>query len=126
MKKLVPHFFVKSVSENINFYKNLLGFRLEYVQPEGGEPDFAILNKGDVEIMIGDCKSLTHYMPEFENKPPASSTIFYIEMTGVEDYYNRIKPNVTIVKDIMETWYHTIEFWIRDCNGYVLAFYENL
>jgi hypothetical protein len=47
-------------------------------------------------------------------------------MDDVSTYYDKIKPGVEIVKDLNETWYKTREFWIKDLNGYLLAFFENL
>lgn len=126
MKKITPHLFVNDVQENISYYEKILGFKVDYVQSDGGKPNFAMLVNGNVELMIGLKKALYKYLPEFENKELASSTVFYIEMTNVESYYEEIREDVKIVKELQETWYKTKEFWIKDCNGYLLAFFENV
>lgn len=126
MNKVVPHFFVENVGENIIFYKSLLGFRLSYVQPEGGEPNFAVMNFGDAEIMFGSRETLAQYLPEFKDKPLESSTIYYFEMEDVDEYFETVRSKVNVIKELSETWYHTKEFWLKDCNGYIIAFYENL
>jgi len=126
MKKITPHFFVNNVQENISYYEKILGFKVDYVQADGGKPNFAMLVNGNVELMVGLKKVLYKYQPEFEGKELSCSAVFYIEMTDVETYYEEIKDDVTIIKELQDTWYKTKEFWIKDCNGYLLAFFENI
>lgn len=126
MKKITPHLFVNDVQENINYYEKILGFKVDYVQLDGVKPNFAMFVNGNVELMVGLKKSLTKYMPEFEGKDLASSTVLYFEMTDVESYFEEIKDDVKIVRELQDTWYKTKEFWIKDCNGYLLAFFENI
>ncbi len=126
MNQIVPHLFVNSVTDNINFYKNVLGFEPIYVQTENDENNFAILKNKNVQVMVGASEILYKYAPEFVNKPLVNSSILYFEMDGVKDYYNKVKDKADIVRELNETWYNTKEFWIKDCNGNLLAFYENI
>jgi len=126
MKQIVPHLFVDNVSLNIDYYRDVLGFKPIYTQKEDDAFNFAILKKGDVEIMVGSKETLWNYDPEFKGKELTNSSILYFEMDDVSTYYDEIKSKVEIVKDLKETWYKTREFWIKDLNGYLLAFFENL
>ena len=126
MKQVVPHLFVDNVSLNIEYYRDVLGFKPIYTQKEDDAFNFAILKKGNVEIMVGSKETLWNYNPEFEGKELTNSSILYFEMDDVSAYFDEIKSKVEIVKDLKETWYKTREFWIKDLNGYLLAFFENL
>ncbi len=126
MKQIVPHLFVNSVTDNINFYKDVLGFEPIYIQTENNENNFAILKNKNVQVMVGINEILHRYAPEFKEKPLVNCSILYFEMDRVRDYYDKVKDNADIIRELHETWYNTKEFWIRDCNGYLLAFYENI
>lgn len=126
MKQIVPHLFVNSVTENIEFYKNVLGFEPIYIQTENNESNFAILKNKNVQVMVGANEILLRFAPEFKERPLVNSSILYFEMDEVKGYYEKVKDNADIIRELHNTWYNTKEFWIKDCNGYLLAFYENI
>ncbi len=47
-----------------------------------------------------------------------------MELDSISELYARIKDKVTIVKDLQTTFYGMQEFYIEDCNGYILTFAE--
>jgi uncharacterized glyoxalase superfamily protein PhnB len=126
LKKIVPHLFVNDVSRNIDYYRDVLGFKPIYTQKDEDVYNFAILKKGNVELMVGNKETLWKFDPELKGKKLFNSSVLYFEMDGVSSYYNEIKSRVEIIRDLRETWYKTREFWIKDLNGYLLAFFENL
>lgn len=126
MKQIIPHLFVKNVSENVEFYKTKLGFEPVYVQTENEIVNFAILKDENVQILIGEKDILWKYIPELKNKPESNQILLYFEMTDVDSYYEKIKSKVKVVRELYESWYKTREFWIKDCNGYLIAFYQNI
>ena len=75
MKQVVPHLFVDNVSLNIDYYRDVLGFKPIYTQKEDDAFNFAILKKGNVEIMVGSKETLWNYNPEFEGKELTNSSI---------------------------------------------------
>ena len=46
------------------------------------------------------------------------------EVEKLEDFYNKIREKVNVVKELSTTWYGMNEFYIRDNNGYILGFSE--
>jgi len=42
----------------------------------------------------------------------------------VNEIYRSVKDRGDIVIDLRTTWYGMGEFYIRDCNGYILGFAE--
>ncbi len=54
----------------------------------------------------------------------ASATL-YCDVDNVDALYASFKNNgVELVKEISSTWYGMKEFYIKDCNGYILGFAE--
>ena len=52
----------------------------------------------------------------------SGSLTFYIDVEDVKQLYAKLKDKVTIIKDMHTTFYGKREFYIRDCNGYILTF----
>ncbi len=44
------------------------------------------------------------------------------KQADVKGLYAELKDKVTIIKDMQTTFYGKQEFYIRDCNGYILTF----
>lgn len=126
MKQIIPHLLVKSVTDNVKFYKDELGFEPVYVQKENGVENFAIFKYGNVQIMMGHKDLFRNIVPGEGDKVLHNSSLLYFEITDVDSYYESIKDKVEIARDIQNTWYKTREFWIKDCNGYLLAFFQNI
>jgi uncharacterized glyoxalase superfamily protein PhnB len=64
-------------------------------------------------------------IPVLENTGAGASATFYIDsenVTGLLHSYE--KKGVEVIKGLSETWYGMKEFYIRDCNGYILGFGE--
>jgi uncharacterized glyoxalase superfamily protein PhnB len=51
-----------------------------------------------------------------------SSSTYYIVVDDVDELYDRVKEEVDVIKHIEDTWYGQREFYVRDLNGYILAF----
>lgn len=69
-------------------------------------------------------RSLIEDLPLFKDTEIGASLTFYIEVENIKGWYEKLKNNITIVKDIHTSFYGMQEFYIRDCNGYILAFAE--
>ena len=135
-KKLTPNFSVRDVKDTILFYQDVLGFKLEMVVPnneniieqnltEGKIYNYAMMSKDEVFVMFLEERCLKEDIPVFKNVTQgASSLLFYIDVEGINSVYDSLRDKVEIVKDIERTWYGMKEFYIKDCNGYILGFRE--
>jgi len=134
MKKLTPNMAVKDVRETVNYYVNNLGFKLvmavnddksamgdELV--EGKEYVWANVMSGDVGFMFQKEDSFVVDIGEIYSEIGSSST-YYMEIENIDTFYETLKDKVEVVKAIDNAWYGAREFYIRDCNGYVLGFSE--
>ncbi|NOX96936.1 MAG: bleomycin resistance family protein [Nitrospirae bacterium] len=136
LTKLTPNFSVKNVKDTILFYRDILGFKLEMVVPKNKNIieynladsetySYAMMSKDEVFIMFIEENCFKKDIPLFKNTPQGASLLFYIDAEDIGTIYDSIKEKVEIVKDLETTWYGKKEFYIKDCNGYVLGFGEN-
>jgi uncharacterized glyoxalase superfamily protein PhnB len=132
-KKLTTNMMVEEVSRTVDFYSEVLGFELvmgvleksqEIVttRQKGQALGFAIMKCGNIEMMFQAKRSLTEEIPELSGMDIGGSLTFYIEVQDVRGLYAKLKDKVTIIKDMQTTFYGKQEFYIRDCNGYILTF----
>ena len=132
-KKLTTNMMVDDVNRTVDFYSNVLGFEFVMGVPEDSQEvvtamqndqalGFAMVKCKNVEMMFQTKKSLAREIPEFSGMKIGGSLTFYVQVEDVEDLFEKLKDKVTIIKGMQTTFYGMREFYIRDCNGYVLAF----
>ena len=131
MQTITPNLAVKNIQESISFYKEL-GFELIMAVPEdkssfGADIDeskkyiWAMMKNGGVELMFQEVASFKEDIGDVFDKVGASAS-FYMKMDDVDGFYKKLAGKVEIVKELHITWYGMQEFYIKDCNGYILGF----
>ncbi len=110
-----PMLAVKSMDDTILFYRNLLGF--ECVSRLEG---WAALRKDGVEVMI----SLPNDHEPFEK--PALTGSLYFNTADVDELWDEIKDKASVVYPLENFYYGMREFAIRDNNGYILQFGQEI
>ncbi|MDH4239636.1 MAG: VOC family protein [Phycisphaerae bacterium] len=132
-KKLTTNMMVEDVSRTVDFYSDALGFEFVMGVPENSQEivttrqkgqalGFAIMKCGNIEMMFQAKQALAEEIPELSGMDIGGSLTFYIEVQDVRGLYAKLKDKVTIIKDMQTTFYGKQEFYIRDCNGYILTF----
>jgi uncharacterized glyoxalase superfamily protein PhnB len=86
--------------------------------------DYAMMKCGNVEMMFQAKRSLAEALPLLRGREIGGTLTLYMELDSVSELYARIKDKVTVVKDLYTTFYGMQEFYIEDCNGYILTFAE--
>lgn len=135
LKKLAPNFAVQNIEKTVTFYRDVLGFKLEMVVPEdksGIEQElseekkyiYAMMNRGGVEVMFQRMDSIGEDVPPLKGVPIGASVSFYIEVEDINAIYQEMKSKAEVVKELETVWYGMQEFYIKDCNGYILGFAE--
>ncbi len=135
MKRLTPQLCVDDVIRTVTFYSDVFGFKFIMGAETGSREitvswveeqplDWAIMNCGDVEIMFQSREYVKKHLPQCSLSAPCSQTAFYIEMEDLRDFYTILKGKVEVLKDISVTFYGMREFYVRDCNGYIIGFAE--
>ena len=135
LKKLAPNFAVQDIGKTVVFYRDVLGFKLEMVVPEdksGVEQElterkkyiYAMMSRDGVGVMFQRTDSIGEDVPPLKGVPIGASVSFYIEVEDINALYQEIKPKAGVVKELETAWYGMQEFYIKDCNGYILGFSE--
>ena len=131
--KLTPNMMVEDVNKTVDFYKNVLGFEFVIGVPKDSQDivtaiqidqklAFAIVKSNDLEIMFQTKESLGDEIADFAKMNVGGSVTFYIDVADVDKIYENLKDKVTIIQDLNTKFYGKKEFYIRDCNGYVIGF----
>ena len=131
----MPNFSVKNIRESVKFYQDILDFKLEMAVPNESstienkisdkkEYAYAMMSRDEVYVMFLSTKSFEKDVPILHGLNQGASVLFYIDVEGIDDLYKNLKSRVVIVKKLERTWYGMREFYIKDCNGYILGFAE--
>ena len=110
-----PMLAVHSIDDTILFYRNTLGFECV-----GRVDGWAALRKNEVEIMI----ALPNAHEPFE-KPTLTGSI-YFNCSDVDELWDEIKDRSNVVYPLENFYYGMREFAIRDNNGYLLQFGQEI
>jgi len=135
LKKLAPNFAVQDIEKTVAFYRDVLGFKLEMAVQEdksGVEQEltekkkyiYAMMSRDGVGVMFQRTDSIGEDVPPLKGVPIGASVSFYIEVEDIDALYQEIKSKAEIVKELETVWYGMQEFYVKDCNGYILGFAE--
>jgi len=115
LENIRPMLAVTNIDETIRYYRDVLGF--ECVNRMDG---WAALSRDNVEVMI----SLPNAHEPFE-KPTLTGSI-YFNTSDVDALWEQIKYKASVVYPIENFFYGMREFAIRDNNGYILQFGQEI
>jgi uncharacterized glyoxalase superfamily protein PhnB len=114
--KIVPVLKVADMQKSVDFYTRVLGFTVAWQGANDGGGENCMMQAGATDLMLSTGAHLG-------DKPAFTGTL-YFNMTGVKEFFERIKNQVETVWPLEKMDYGQTEFGIRDCDGYVLAFAE--
>jgi len=120
-QSVTPVFAVSDISATIRWYEEQLGF-IGDPFPENEPYVFAILRRDDVEIMLQ--RIAGYEKPDLYNSRPGGVWDAYFRVEGLQDLFESVKDEATIVKPLRRQPYGNWEFEVKDPNGYVLVFSE--
>ena len=123
MDTVSPNIFVTDIKQTIDFYKHL-GFNVVTTVPEQGDIFWAMMTCGNVTFMFQTFESLGNELPTI-SRQNGGSLLLYIKTTEIKNFFDKIKDNVKVIKELEKTFYGATEFSIEDNNGYLLTFAEN-
>jgi catechol 2,3-dioxygenase-like lactoylglutathione lyase family enzyme len=128
---LIPELSVTDFTKSKNFYVQILGFAIAYQREEEG---FAFLTLGTAQLMIDQIGlGRTWQTGEFEY-PLGRGINFQIEVKSIEPLLNNLKKaGIQLFLEVEEKWYRkqdrevgNKQFLVKDPDGYLLRFTENL
>ena len=126
IKTFTPNLMVSNVAEAIMYYTQNLGFQLIDSVPANPPYDWAMVSVEGVALMFQAENSIKEEFAPLQNQSLGGGLSFYVRVTGVKEWYERLQNKATIVNELRESAYGMTEFSIQDLNGFVLTFAENL
>jgi uncharacterized glyoxalase superfamily protein PhnB len=135
-KKLTPDLMVSDVAKTVKFYTEKLGFSLAMLVPENEQTVvtkiddnkkyvYAMVKRDEVFVMFMQKDVYIEDVTALKGASMGASATLYCDVDNVDALYGSFKNNgVDVVKEISSTWYGMKEFYIKDCNGYILGFAE--
>lgn len=135
--KLTPNFEVANIKKTVKFYHENLGFNLIMAVPEtqdgidqsfsdNKEYVYALVSKDNVELMFQRTDTFKVDVAFSKELPIAASVSFYMEVDGVESFYQEIKDKKIKTTELKTAWYGMREFYMQDNNGYILGIAEKV
>ncbi len=123
LRSLTPLLNVEDTPRAIAFYRDLLGFEVEMAWPEEGPPEWAMLARGAMRLMLnspddGSDSQARHARPSY------ADALLYFDTDDVAAVHARLDADGAAVGAITDQMYGR-ELRVRDPDGYELAFVEN-
>jgi uncharacterized glyoxalase superfamily protein PhnB len=117
---LIPMLETNDLRGTIDYYTGTLGFTLDATWPLQGPPTWCRLVAGEVVLMF--------MTPDEERAPtpPQITGQLYCYPPDVDALWQQLRHRTEVVSPLAD-WDHGMrEFQIRDCNGYVLRFGQEI
>ncbi|MBK5260188.1 MAG: VOC family protein [Thermoanaerobaculia bacterium] len=114
-----PYFPVVDVAATAAQYEKVFGFKAEY--STGEPPEFAIVTRDGLSIMLRRVAGDTHIVP---NEKQGGSWDVFFWVTDAQALCDelRAKGAEIVYGPIIQELYRMKEFAVRDKNGYILGF----
>lgn len=128
-QKMVPELYVSNFSVSLEFYTNVLGFRVLYTRYD---PEFVYLEQEALQLMLLQTGKI--WLGEPLEPPYGRGVNLQMEVTDVQPIYERlVEHGVTMQRELKDVWRETgevqtgsREFYVQDPDGYLLRFCQPL
>lgn len=120
---IIPHLQVRNLEESIGFYRDVLGFHLEWQDNDGQDLASAMMSRGDKSISFSNqCHSQdSEFVSEFSGELMMFEEEVDFMFDEIETSAKSSKANFSIIAPLTES--HGLRrFTMLDCNGYRITF----
>ncbi len=126
---LVPELSVSDIQKSLDFYVDILRFKVEYERPED---KFAYLSYGEAQLMIEQVNN--HWNVGELAYPFGRGVNFQIETSDIYQIQKALKEHhISPFKDVFESTYRSdnkvfkqLEILVQDPDGYLLRFSQDI
>ena len=127
--KLIPELSVTNIEDSLGFYRDILGFKVEYSRPAD---KFYFLSYEDIQFMVEEINN--HWWTGELERPFGRGLNFQIEVSDVSVLLKSLeKAEIELFRPPKESWYKgedvefgQIEFLVQDPDGYLLRFTQDI
>ena len=121
LKKLTPVLLTEEVEPCVRFWAERAGFEKTAEVPDGDKLGFAILKKGDIELMYQSYASAMKDIAGAGLLDRKGPTFLYIEVDNLQEI-KQAMAGVQIAVPERETFYGAREMGVKDPAGHVALF----
>jgi uncharacterized glyoxalase superfamily protein PhnB len=108
---------VKDLATSVKFYREMLGFGLEFEAP-----GWAFLSRGRFQVMLGECGDAMRAEETGDH-----SYFAYVTVEGVDDLYQELAAkNVPRVQELSDKPWGMREFGVRTPDGHRIMFGQRI
>ena len=116
---MVPLLNVEDAARSIRFYTEALSFRVVEEFEHGGTPIWALLQNGEVKLMINQPD---HADSSYRrSRPSYGETVLYFYVDSAHDTHAELSAAGYAVGEVTTEAYGVNEFLLRDPDGYEIA-----
>lgn len=123
VKKITPLLFVQEVEPCVKFWVERMGFQKTAEVPDGGKLAFAMLQKGNLELMYQSYASADKDVGAISPEVRKGPTFLYVEVESLDQAIAASK-GAEVVMPLRTTFYGSKEIGIKDPAGHMITFAE--
>jgi uncharacterized glyoxalase superfamily protein PhnB len=123
VKKITPVLFVQEVEPCVKFWIERMGFQKTVEVPDGDKLAFAMLQKGNVELMYQSYASADKDVSAVAQEVRKGPTFLYVEVESLDEAITATKGS-EVVMPVRTTFYGSKEIGIKDPAGHMITFAE--
>jgi len=123
VEKITPVLFVEEIEPCLGFWVERLGFDRTMEVPDGQKLGFALLSKGNLEIMYQTFATQQKENPPLAEEFRRGPTFLYIEVSSLDAIIEVMK-KVPVFLPVRTTFYGTREIGYKDPAGHLVVFSE--
>ena len=121
VKKLTPVLFVEDIEPCVKFWVERLGFQKTMDVPDGNQLAFAMLQRGNVELMYQSYASADKDVTGISQLARKGPTFLYVEVENLDETIAAVK-GAEVVMPVRTTFYGAKEIGIKDPAGHFITF----
>jgi hypothetical protein len=119
VKKMTPILFVEAIEPCLPFWTDWLGFEVTVTVPRDDRLDFAILQRGPIELMYQTRQSVADDVPALLDDVSHGATTLFIEVESLEPYLQTLTADVLVPR--RQTFYGMDEVFVRAPCGSIVG-----
>ena len=123
VKKITPVLFAEEIEPCVKFWVERMGFGKAIEVPDGNKLAFAMLQKGNVELMYQTYASADSDVPALSQLVRKGPTFLYVEVESLEETIAAVK-GAEVVVPMRTTFYGAREICVKDPIGHFVTFAE--
>jgi uncharacterized glyoxalase superfamily protein PhnB len=121
IKKITAVLFVEEIEPCVKFWMDRFRFQKTAEVPEGNKLAFAMLQKGNVELMYQSYASADKDATQISQQVRKGPTFLYVEVDNLEEAISAIKGS-EVYMPVRDTFYGSKEIGIKDPAGHYITF----